>query len=424
VTVERPSLVRAIGRWSLTAAVVNSVIGSGIFGLPSAVAGLVGAWSPLAVLLAGCGILIVVVCFAEVGSRFEDAGGPYLYTREAFGPLVGFHIGWLHIWTRLLSGAAVLNVLAAYLVPLVPGTETPAGRAAAMVTAMALVTVVNLRGVRIASWATNAFTVAKLLPLLLLVLVGVFQIREDVFATQAVSSPDWPEAVLLLVFAYGGFESAVIAASETRDPKRDTAFALIAAMSAVTVVYCLVQLTVVGVLPHAAEHATPVAATLGVLLGGAGATLGSLAVVVSVYGWLTGFTLMTPRILMSMAERGEVPALLGHIHARFRTPHVAIVINAAVVLAMGLYGSFVQTATLAATARLGIFALTCGSLIALRRLRGPSPTFQVPAGPTVALTGIALSMGLLGTRDLRQVWILAAIVTTGALVLALRRKKG
>src|SRR5262249_33549628 len=100
--VTRPSLVRAIGRWSLTAGVINAVIGSGIFGLPSAVANLVGVWSPVAVLIAGCSIFIIILCFAEVGSRFEDAGGPYLYAREAFGPAVAFQIGLLLIWTRLL----------------------------------------------------------------------------------------------------------------------------------------------------------------------------------------------------------------------------------------------------------------------------------------------------------------------------------
>src|SRR5262245_33529492 len=118
--VSRPGLIRAIGRWGLTAAVTNSVIGSGIFGLPSSIAGLTGAASPLAILIAGASIFVVVLCFAEVGSRFDDAGGPYLYTREAFGPAVGFEVGWLHIWTRLLSAAAVVNVFASYLAVLVP----------------------------------------------------------------------------------------------------------------------------------------------------------------------------------------------------------------------------------------------------------------------------------------------------------------
>src|SRR5262245_58151236 len=270
----RPSLVRAIGRWSLTAGIVNAVIGSGIFGLPSAVANLVGFWSPLAVLIAGCSIFIIILCFAEVGSRFEDAGGPYLYAREAFGPLAGFQIGWLQIWTRLFSGAAALNILVAYL----GLTETWESRAVTMTAVVAIVTAINIVGVRQAAWTVNVFTIAKLMPLVLLILVGMFHLRREVFASQAVVAPNWPEAILLLVFAYGGFESAVVAASETRNPKDDTAFALISAMMMVTLVYGFVQLAVVGVLPNAAATATPIASALQEILGPAGFAIGSLAV--------------------------------------------------------------------------------------------------------------------------------------------------
>src|SRR5215470_13534652 len=138
----RPSLVRAIGRWSLTAGIINAVIGSGIFGLPSAVANLVGAWSPVAVLIAGCSIFVVILCFAEVGSRFEDAGGPYLYTREAFGRAAGFQMGWLQIWSRLFSGAAALNTLVAYL----GLAETPERRAITMTAVVLVVTAINIVG--------------------------------------------------------------------------------------------------------------------------------------------------------------------------------------------------------------------------------------------------------------------------------------
>ena len=141
-------LVRAIGRGALTAVVINCVIGSGVFGLPATLAALTGSWSPLAVLIAGAGVFFIVLCFAEVGSRFDDAGGPYLYTREAFGPALGFQIGWLHIWTRILAAAAVLNVFVAYLSSLVPWASTSTGRAVTMTAGMAAVTFVNVSGVR------------------------------------------------------------------------------------------------------------------------------------------------------------------------------------------------------------------------------------------------------------------------------------
>jgi len=413
-TSPQPSLLRVIGRFSLTAAVVNGVIGSGVFGLPSAVAALTGAWSPLVVLIAGVCVFIVLLCFAEVGSRFDDAGGPYLYARDAFGAVVGFQVGWLLLMSRLLGCAAALNILVVYLDVLMPSLATPIGRAAMMTAAVAIVTAINVAGVRMATWTTNVFTVAKLLPLALLVVVGLPQIQAGTLATQISVRPDWREAVLLMVFAYGGFESMIIAASEARNPRRDTAFALIAAGAIVTLLYCLLQLVIVGVLPDAGHVTTPIASALGVLLGTSGATLGSVAVILSVYGWLTGFTLMTPRVLYSMARHGDLPAPLGGVHPRFHTPHVAIIVNGVVALAMALYSSFSEAATLAAIARLVVFAVTCAALIALRRARGPSPGFQLPGGAIFSVAGVGFALWLLSTRSLPQLGILCGAIVVGA----------
>lgn len=420
----RPTLIRAIGRWALTAAVINSVIGSGVFGLPSTLAGFAGAWSPLTVLIAGVGIFVIVLCFAEVGSRFDEPGGPYLYTREAFGPAFGFQIGWLHIWTRLLSGAAVLNVLSAYLAPLIPWAGTPAGRASVMIFAMTLVTIINVIGVRQASWTVNAFTVAKLVPLLLVIVLGLTQFERSVLETQAVAEPKWTEAVLILVFGYGGFESGIVAGSESKDPKRDTAFALITAMLGITVIYCFIQLAVVGVLPNAAASKAPIAETLRVLLGPVGLTLGSVAVIISVYGWLTGFSLMSPRILYSMAERNEFPKIFASVHPTFRTPHIAIIVNSAIALGLGLISNFGQLATFGAITRLGIYMSTCAALIALRKKRGMPDTFRAPGGPVLAVIGMAFGLWLLSTRQLDQAWLLPVIVAVGGLIwLAVRGRR-
>jgi APA family basic amino acid/polyamine antiporter len=326
---------------------------------------------------------------------------------------VGFQIGWLHVWTRLLSAAAVLNVLVSYLAVLVPWTGLPAGRAFAIAAALAIVTIVNIRGVRHAAWTVNAFTVAKLLPLVGLVLLGMFHIKPEVLGTQAIAEPQWTEAVLLLVFAFGGFESAVVAGSESRDPRHDTSFALVTAMIGVTALYFLVQLTIVGVLPNAATNPAPVSAALGILVGPLGVTIGSVAVIISVYGWLTGFALMTPRILFAMADHGELPRIVARVHSRTRVPDIAIVMNSLIALALGLLSVFSQLATLAAIARLGIFVSTCGALLLLRRAHGASPGFRAPGGDVLALGGIAFSLWLVSTRRLDQAWFLPVILATG-----------
>jgi amino acid transporter len=417
-------LLRVMGRRDLVSAVVNTVIGSGVFGLPSAVAALTGARSPAAVLLAGLGVFTIVLCVAELASRFDTTGGPYLYARTAFGVTVGFHVGWLLVCTRVLSGAAVLNVLTAYLATLVPWVGTPAGRACAMTATVAIITAINVRGVRQAAWTVNLFTVAKLLPLALLIVLGGAQLRGDVFATQRVAAPDWAGAVLLMVFAYGGFEMAVVTAGETKRPTEDTPFAVVAGMAVVTAVYCLTQLAVVGVLPHAAASKAPVADALGVLLGAGGAVLGGVAAVVSACGWLIGTALLLPRVIFSMAERGELPALLGRVHPSFRTPHVAIVGSSLVALGLGLAGTFTQTATLSAIGRLVVLVVVCAAVARLRGQRELPARFILPAGITFAVLGIVFIMWLLSTRSLAQGWSVGVIVAAGEAVrLAARRRR-
>jgi len=421
----RPVLVRAIGRWDLTALVINGVIGSSIFGMPSVLAALTGAWSPVTAVLAGLGILTIVLCHAEVASRFKDAGGSYLYAREAFGSGVGFQAGWLSFWIRVTSMGANLNVFVDYLAQLAPAAGGSAGRAAVMCAVTALVTALNVIGVRQGSRAVDVFTLAKLLPLLLLVALGLSRIRSEVMATQAVATPDWTQAVLLLVFAYGGFEAALIPAGEAKDPRRDSAFALLTALAVIATLYALVQLTVVGTVPRVAAVRAPVAAAFGALMGSGGLVFASLAAMISTYGWTVGAALTSPRILYSMAEQGELPAPLARVHPRFRTPDISIYAFSAGGLAFGLAGGFAANATASAIARLVTYALVCGSLLVFRRrAQMEVPGFRVPAGAAVAVTGMGFCAWLLSTRTFTQAWVLLAIMAVGFVLWAASRGQG
>lgn len=408
-----PGFVRAIGRWDLTAAVINGVIGSGIFGLPAVLAALTGVLSPLAALAAGGGILLIVLCFAEVGSRFREHGGVYLYARVAYGPLVGFEVGWLLVWTRLLSAAANLNLFVLYLGELWPELAIGAPRAIVMTALVATIAVTNIIGVRSATWSIDAFTIAKLVPLVLLIVLGLPQVDGEVIATQAVADPDWTQAVLVMMFAFGGFESALLPAGEMRDPKRDIGFALLVGLAVIASVYLLVQLVVIGTVAHAGETKAPLAQALGVLLGPPGAVLASVAAMVSVYGWTTGATLAQPRVIHAMAERGELPAPLARVHPRFRTPHRAIVVFAVFALGLALAGSFAANATFSAIVRLVYYALTCAALVVLRRRTGEAPGFRLPGGPFIALLAFGFCAWLLSTRSFEQLWILLALIAAG-----------
>jgi len=420
---DRPGLVRAIGRWDLTAAIVNGVVGSAVFSLPSVLASLTGAWSPLACVLGGLGILSTLLCIAEVASRFTEAGGPYLYVRESFGRVAGFQAGWLTFWIRVTSAAANLNVFIEYLGPVAPRLAGGAGRAATITLVLALITVINLIGVRQAAWAVDVFTIGKLLPLALLVLLGLPRVSQAVLATQTVGKADWTQAILLLVFAYGGFESPLIVAGEVRHPRRDTAFALIVGLAVVAAIYTLVQVVVVGVVPAVAGTRAPLAAAFGRLLGPGGVLLITVGAMVSTYGLATGSVLAAPRLLFSMAERRELPAILARVHPRFRTPDVAILVYAVVTLAFALQGSFQWNATISAIVRLVTYGLISAALLVFRRRGGEPPGFRLPGAVVIVPIAIGFCLWLLSTRTFTQAWILGLLMVAGALLQVLTARR-
>jgi basic amino acid/polyamine antiporter, APA family len=408
-----PGLVRAIGRWDLTAAIVNGVIGSAIFSLPSALAAFTGAWSPLVFVMAGLGMLTVLLCLAEVASRFTEAGGPYLYVREAFGRDAGFQAGWLTLFIRATSAAASLNVFVEYLGPLVPALGEGVGRVVTMTIVLGIITIINVLGVRQATWAVDLLTVGKLVPLALLIVLGLPRVSAAVLATQTVEHPDWTHAVLLLVFAYGGFETPLIVAGEVRRPRRDSAFALIVGMAVIATVYTLVQLVVVGVVPAVAGTNAPLAAAYSRLLGSPGVLLITVGAMVSTYGLTTGSVLASPRLLYSMAQRGELPKVLGRIHPRYRTPDVAILAYSAITLGCALYGSFTWNATVSAIVRLVTYGLIAAALIVFRRRGGEEPGFRLPGAMVIAPLAIGFCLWLLSTRTFQQAWVLAVLMAAG-----------
>jgi basic amino acid/polyamine antiporter, APA family len=260
----------------------------------------------------------------------------------------------------------------------------------------------------------DIFTAAKLAPLALLVALGLPRLRPDVLATQTVPEPDWTRAILLLVFAYGGFEAPLIPAAEARDPRRDSAFALLVALGIIASVYLLVQLVILGVLPRVALARAPLAATYAVLLGPLGVTLAASAAMVSISGYATGTTLQSPRVLFSMAERGELPGILARVHPRFRTPHVAIFVYSALVLGLAVSGTFETIATASAFVRLVTYGLTCAALPVLRRRRPEEkPGFRLAGAVPIAALG-SFSCAWLLTRSVPQARTLLVLLLVGA----------
>src|SRR5258706_467618 len=275
MTSSKTGLVRAIGRWSLVALTVNSVIGSGVFGVPVTVATLLGSQSVLAVLIAGAAIGVIMMCFAEVASQFSEAGGPYLYARTVFGRLVGLIVEWTFYLAQSAAPAANANLFVVYLAEFWPGAK--ASRFLILTILVGLLALINILGVRQGTVASNVFTVAKLLPLLMVGLAGVAvtMFHPAPMAPEvAIGTGVWLKAMVLLVFAYGGFETALVPLGEAKDPRRDVGFALLMSLIACIAIYGLVQWVVVGVLGNGATTDRPLAGGGRLTMGNPGAGVG------------------------------------------------------------------------------------------------------------------------------------------------------
>ena len=415
----------------MVALFINAVIGAGIFGLPARVHELLGPWALLAYVACALLVLLVVLCFAEVGSRFEETGGPYLYARTAFGPFVGFQVGWLVWLTRVTAFAALCNLLIDYLAHAWPAVASTGGRVAVASLATLAIAAVNIRGVRTAAIVANVFTIGKLVPLLLFVGVGMFFVEPALYVPEAAPSVgDFSSAMLLLVFAFTGFETATVPAGEVRDPRRTLPFAILASMAVIAPLYLLIQAVSIGTLPGLASSTTPLADAAGRFAGSLGAGVIVLGALVSISGTLNGLVLAAPRILYAMAEQGQLPAVFARTHARYRTPHRAIALTALCMLALTLSGSFLTAVALSTITRLLAYAATCIAVPVLRRRAaggGMAPAaFSVPGGPWVVGTALLVIAWLVlhaRPEELRNVAIamLVGALLMGAAVLAAGR---
>jgi APA family basic amino acid/polyamine antiporter len=416
MTASKTGLVRAIGRWSLVALTVNSIIGSGVFGLPGTVAALLGRQSILAVLIAGAAIGIIMMCTAEVASQFSEAGGPYLYARTVFGRLVGLVVGWTFYLAQSAAPAANANLFVIYLAEFWPGAK--AARFLILTLLVGFHAVVNLLGVRQGTRVSNIFTVAKLLPLLMVILAGaaVTIFHPAPMAPEGpIAGSVWLKAMVLLVFAFGGFETALVPLGEAKNPKRDVGFALMMALIACIGIYALVQWVVVGVLGSGATTDRPLAEVARQTMGNRGAALVAIGALVSVYGYLGAKLLSMPRTTFALAESGDLPRPFAWVSRRFHTPWLSILIYAMTVWGLALVGNFAWNVTLSAVARLFYYAVICAALIVLRRKQPAAARFRVPGGPVLAVLGIVMCVVMVKQVDLSQSRILAA--TVGAAVL-------
>jgi amino acid transporter len=400
------TLKRELGRWDLTAIGVNQVIGGAIFLMPSQVAAQIGPWSVLAFVLVGAASLLVALCFAEVGSRFEGTGGPYLYTRAAFGRFAGFEVGFLQWFARVTSHSSIVNGVALALAFYWPAVASGPGRSAVIIGLTLALTAINLAGIRQSAWVVNLLTIGKLLPLAIFTAVGAFFFRSaNVASLGPVTWHQATTAALLMIFVFGGYDVVPVPAGEASNPRRHVPFALIMTIVIVTIVMTLVQLVTTGTLPNLADSKTPLADAACAFMGSAGALLIGIGSLISMTGNNAGQILTGSRMLFALAENGQLPRWFGRVHARYRTPANAILFTATVALVPALTGSFVKLAVVSAVARLVIYTGASASTLILRgqRFNGvvSKPTFVIAFGPLVPLLAVLVAVAILlgATRE-------------------------
>lgn len=394
-------LVRGISRWDLTAIAINTIIGTGIFILPARVFGLIGNYSLLA--FVACAIIIgfIILCFAEVSSRFEKTGGMYLYAKEAFGSVVGFEVGWLYWIVRVTTFATNCNALLLYLGFFFPQAGEGYLRYLIVSLVVVIITIFNFIGVRETVILTNLFTVGKIVPLLIFAAVGIFFIDPSNFNFGAPPEQGkFFDAILVLIYAFAGFEASVIPAGETKDPQKNVPFALFSALIFCAILFIIIQIVAVGTLPGLAESKTPLADSAGQFLGFYGIVFITIGALISVLGNLNGGFLATSRIPFAMAEQKELPQILGRTHAKFKTPHISILLTGVVILVFTLQTSFYSALTIATITRLLVYATTCASLPVFRKRKdAPEAKFIAPFGIIAAILSLLLIVWLLTRVD-------------------------
>lgn len=427
VTSSESLLRRSIGTIALAASIVNITIGAGIFRLPADMAATLGATAPLAYLLCAIAMGLIVMCMAEAGSRVSLTGGPYAYVEVAFGKFVGFLAGFLLWMLMTFVMAAVATVLVANLGALVPLVAPPFASAMVLVGIYAVFVAVNIRGVAAGSTLNTALTVAKILPLLLLIGAGAFAISSDNLAiTEPPDLPTLARSSILLIFAFAGIEAALVPSGEVKDAARTVPRAILIAMVVITLLYAGLQFVAQGVLGPAlaSSKAAPLAEAAGVALGGWARSLLLVGAVVSTLGHAGAMILATPRTLFAFARDGFLPAALARLHPVHRTPVAALVVQAGIVLVLAITSTFERLAVLANISTLVLYAMCCLATWQLRRhdVRAGGTPFRVPA-PALVIALACLMIGWMLTSVTTEEWIAFGVALLAATaIFAFRRK--
>ncbi|MEO5719826.1 MAG: APC family permease [Chthoniobacterales bacterium] len=425
-TAEEKQLVRALGVPSLAANIVNSTVGAGIFALPALVAAQLGAGAPLAFLICAAAMAIFVTCFALAGSRVSLTGGLYAYVESAFGRYVGFIAGVLYFLTAILASSGIVALFADTIGAMAPIFSHGAMHFLVVLLVFSALAWINIRGVQSGARAVWIVTIAKLVPLFIFVAAGIFFVnRTDALTITWPGAQPLGRGVLLLLFAFVGIEVALMPSGEVKDSSRTVPRAIYLALGVTTVLYLLLQLVAQGLLGDSLGKfsTAPLAQAASLFLGEPGRNLMLTGASISAFGFLASDVLSSPRVLFALGRDRFLPKTLAHVHPRFHTPDIAILVYCAIAAVLSLSSTFQHLAILSNVAVLVLYFLSCGAalLIMRRDLPGTVRPFHFPGAWVFPVMGIAISLTILAQATRQELTITAVVLAAASILFLVQR---
>jgi len=419
-------LPRNLGLWGIWMLVVNGLIGAGIFGLPSGAAALAGEYSVLVYAFCALLILPIILCFAELGSYFRGTGGPIRYGTLAFGPFVGFQGGWLYYLARLISFSANTVLLTDSIAYFIDGAGTGTGRIISLAVICVGLSVINVLGSIESIRSMTLFTVIKFAVLILLPLGGFILLGAEVipsFESPIPPAKDLGAAALLLIYAFVGFEGAVVPAGEAKRPERDMPLGLLLGLAVVAVLYMVIQLVSQAALTDLANSKTPLLDVSANLFGPVGAIVLMIGVAASVLANLVSSMFSATRVTYALSLEKSLPRWFGEVHSRYLTPANSVVFFGIAAFLLAAFGSFTVLAAMTVLSRLFLYGMSCAAIPKLRpQFRGEG-RFILKGGYLIPILGIAACLWLMMQVSERSIWMTAIFVGIGSFLYWIGKKQ-
>ncbi len=417
---ETRTLPRTVGFWGAALLPVNGMIGAGIFALPAIMFAAVGNFAPWMMLIGALLILPLVLVLAALSTRFEMNGGPPMYVHAAFGPFLGFQSGWTRFASGVVSIAANTHVAVAFLAVLFPILNDPALKSVAVISFIIFMVSVNLVGMQTSVRTLGVMTVVKIVPLLVLIVVGL-AMKDPAIGLRLPQFSEFESVVLLTFYAFMAFENCTIAAGEVRNPKRTIPLAMMTSLACVTLFYMLVIWTYAAIAPQADGNENALAAAAGQLVGQVGVIVISLAAAFSIGANSLVSGIVLPRMTFGMAEQGTLPQIFAQVSNRFQTPHVSILFLGGMAILFSLWAGFASLAVASTLSRLVMYLLCALALPVLgHREVERAPWWHLPVSVLAVISSLWVASQ--ASAEAFQMLGFMIFVGTGFFFIAVRRK--